>query len=116
NRAARFIYLNRTCWNGLYRVNKQGKFNVPIGTKVNVRLESDNFMLTSDILKKVDLLISDFENIVDGALEDDFVFADPPYTVAHNNNGFIKYNEKLFSWSDQVRLRDAIIRARERGV
>ncbi|WP_426769409.1 DNA adenine methylase, partial [Pseudomonas aeruginosa] len=56
-----------------------------------------------------------FEDSVNSALEGDFVFVDPPYTVKHNYNGFIKYNENLFKWEDQVRLRDSVVRAARRG-
>jgi len=115
-RAARFIYLNRTCWNGLYRVNRAGKFNVPIGTKTNVLLDTDDFEQLAKILQITTIINSDFEAIIDSAQEDDFIFADPPYTVKHNNNGFVKYNEDMFSWEDQVRLRDAIVRATNRNV
>lgn len=114
-RAARFIYLNRTCWNGLYRVNLKGKFNVPIGTKQRVILDTDNFEAVSRLLKNSDLISGDFEEIMELAGKNDLVFADPPYTIKHNLNGFIKYNEKLFSWDDQKRLRDAVVRARARG-
>ncbi|MDO8292603.1 MAG: Dam family site-specific DNA-(adenine-N6)-methyltransferase [Gallionella sp.] len=114
--AARFIYLNRTCWNGLYRVNLSGKFNVPIGTKSAVMMATDDWQAMSDFLKSAKLICGDFENSIDAAKEGDFVFADPPYTVKHNLNGFIKYNDALFSWSDQIRLRDALLRARQRGV
>ncbi|RAR64733.1 DNA adenine methylase [Onishia taeanensis] len=113
--AARMIYLNRTCWNGLYRVNLSGKFNVPKGTKSNVVLDTDNFRETAKLLRRSVITHSDFEAIVDAAQENDFVFVDPPYTVRHNYNGFVKYNEKLFSWEDQVRLKHAIDRATERG-
>lgn len=115
-RAAKFIYLNRTCYNGLYRVNLKGEFNVPVGTKRNVVLESDDFNLVSELLGQAKLIVSDFEPIVDSAKRNDFVFIDPPYTVKHNLNGFVKYNEKLFSWEDQVRLRDSVVRAKSRGV
>lgn len=114
-RAARFIYLNRTCWNGLYRVNRQGKFNVPIGSKTNVVLEEDNFEALSKILNTIQLSVSDFEQVIEKATEDDFVFIDPPYTVKHNLNGFVKYNENIFSWQDQIRLRDCVARAVARG-
>jgi DNA adenine methylase len=114
-RAAQFIYLNRTCWNGLYRVNLKGKFNVPIGTKNNVLLESDNFEEISNLLKNAKISSSDFEEILDQTSSGDFVFVDPPYTVKHNNNGFIKYNENLFSWDDQVRLRNSVERSIDRG-
>lgn len=114
-RAARFIYLNRTCWNALYRVNKKGEFNVPIGTKKSVILESDNFEKTSKILSNVEIVHGDFEKTIDYAGKDDFIFIDPPYTVKHNLNGFVKYNEKIFSWDDQLRLFGAIKRAHRRG-
>ena len=115
-RAARFIYLNRTCFNGLYRVNKQGQFNVPKGTKQNVILDTDNFEAISKTLSGLKIKQSDFESVVDSAKRGDFIFADPPYTVKHNNNNFIKYNEVLFHWDDQLRLRDAVKRASSRGV
>lgn len=114
--AARFIYLNRTCWNGLYRVNRKGEFNVPIGTKTSVLLPSDNFGRSAELLKGAELYCRDFEVSIDEAGEDDFLFVDPPYTVKHNLNGFLKYNERIFSWEDQVRLRDALVRADFRGV
>ncbi|MBY5930799.1 Dam family site-specific DNA-(adenine-N6)-methyltransferase [Halomonas sp. DP8Y7-3] len=113
--AARMIYLNRTCWNGLYRVNLSGRFNVPKGTKKNVILDTDNFKETARLLRRSKIVHSDFEKIIDSAQENDFVFVDPPYTVKHNLNGFVKYNEKLFSWDDQVRLKLAIDRATARG-
>lgn len=115
-KAARFIYLNRTCWNGLYRVNREGLFNVPKGTKDRVILPTDDFKSASDLLKRCSIYNSDFESIIDKAGKDDFLFVDPPYTIKHNNNGFVKYNEKMFSWDDQVRLSEAIKTASERGV
>lgn len=115
NKAARFIYLNRTCWNGLYRVNLNGEFNVPVGTKTNVLLDSDNFEELSLLLKNTKLLTADFEEVIDKAHSGDFIFADPPYTIRHNFNGFVKYNEKIFHWDDQVRLRDCLVRASNRG-
>lgn len=114
-RAARFIYLNRTCWNGLYRVNLKGKFNVPIGTKSSVLTDADDFEALSKLLSMAEILVSDFEHVVNQASKGDFLFVDPPYTVKHNLNGFIKYNERLFSWDDQIRLRDSLVRAKERG-
>lgn len=115
-RAAQFIYLNRTCWNGLYRVNQKGEFNVPIGTKTKVLLDDDNFEKVANVLRDCELSTNDFESQIDRSIKGDMVFADPPYTVRHKHNGFIKYNENLFSWDDQVRLRDALWRAKRRGV
>lgn len=115
-KAARFIYLNRTCWNGLYRVNLRGEFNVPRGTKNEVLLATDDFEKISAALARAELVCSDFEVQIDRAKKGDLIFADPPYTVRHNLNGFVKYNEILFSWNDQVRLCGALARAKKRGV
>lgn len=115
-RAAQFLYLNRTCWNGLYRENRKGKFNVPIGTKNTVIFESDDFCAWSECLQGAELYHRDFEVALDEAQEGDFVFLDPPYTVRHNLNGFIKYNQNIFAWEDQIRLRNSIERAALRGV
>ena len=114
-KAARFIYLNRTCFNGIYRVNLNGSFNVPKGSKTDVVFEDDDFERASQALARAKVCVSDFESLVNSAEDNDFIFADPPYTVRHNSNAFIKYNEKLFSWNDQVRLADALARARDRG-
>jgi DNA adenine methylase len=116
NKASRLIYLNRTCFNGVYRVNLNGDFNVPKGSKSEVVLDSDNFDFVACMLKNAIIQTSDFEPIIDGARRGDLVFADPPYTVRHNVNGFVKYNEQLFSWEDQIRLADVLARARARGV
>ncbi len=114
-KAAQFIYLNRTCWNGLYRVNLSGEFNVPIGTKTAVVLDTDDFASVAALLKNADLQASDFESVINLATTGDLLFIDPPYTVKHNLNGFIKYNETLFTWKDQIRLRDSVVAAQERG-
>ena len=114
-KAARFIYLNRTCWNGLYRVNGSGKFNVPIGTQKSALLDTDDFETLSKHFKNVDFRSEDFEIVINQAKKGDFIFADPPYTVKHNLNGFIGYNEKIFHWDDQVRLSECLKRASARG-
>lgn len=113
--ALRFIYLNRTCWNGLYRVNLRGEFNVPIGSKDLIEYR-DGLGAQAKALARAHLQSCDFEVILRKAKSGDFAYVDPPYTVRHNNNGFIKYNEKIFSWSDQERLRDEVKRASDKGV
>ena len=115
-RAAQFLYLNRTCWNGLYRENRQGQFNVPIGTKSAIYDAGEDWQSFSNLLSGAELIASDFEQTIDKAEKGDFVFADPPYTTAHNNNGFVKYNQDIFSWDDQERLRNALLSAVRRGV
>lgn len=116
SRAARFLYLNRTCWNGLYRVNLAGEFNVPRGSKETVVFPGEDFNVFSNRLRGMELACCDFAETIATAEEGDFLFVDPPYTVKHNLNGFVKYNERLFSWDDQVRLRDTVVEAAERGV
>lgn len=113
--ASRMIYLNRTCFNGIYRVNQKGEFNVPRGDKDDVLLEKDDFEKISRILQNAKIYLTDFETLINKAKENDLIFADPPYTVRHNLNGFVKYNERLFSWEDQERLAAALYRAKERG-
>ena len=108
SRAAQFLYLNRTCWNGLYRENLRGEFNVPRGTKDTVIFDDDDFAAVSEALACAKIMTGDFESVLNGVKENDFVFIDPPYTVKHNCNGFVKYNESIFSWNDQVRLAQAV--------
>ncbi len=115
-RAARFIYLNRTCWNGLYRVNRTGQFNVPIGTKTQIILPTDNFELLAARLRNATLHAGDFAWAICQAKRGDLIYADPPYTINHERNGFLKYNQKLFSWEDQKRLRNVLAVAIQKGV
>jgi DNA adenine methylase len=105
-RAARFIYLNKTCFNGLYRVNKKGEFNVPFGDHGPSLLLCDDHQLrrAARALQRARLRCQDFETTVSDAQKGDVVYFDPPYTVAHTDNGFIEYNADVFAWSDQRRL------------
>lgn len=116
SKAARFIYLNRASFNGIYRVNKNGIFNVPYGNKSKILHENESFQQLSKILENTKIINSDFEKIIDMAKKNDFLFVDPPYTVAHNNNGFVSYNEKIFSWDDQIRLFNSLKKAKNKGV
>ena len=114
-RAAKLIYLNRTCFNGLYRVNLNGEFNVPKGSKSAVLLPDDDFFAWSKLLKGACLLAQDFQLTLDGVAAGDVVYVDPPYTVKHNMNNFVKYNEHIFSWADQVRLSDCLQAVTQKG-
>jgi DNA adenine methylase len=115
--AARFIYLNKTCFNGLYRVNKSGIFNVPYGRNVNKDYFDEEFLIkVGATLREVRIEARDFEISLADTKEGDFVFLDPPYTVAHKNNGFVEYNEKIFSWDDQKRLAKCVKRLAENNV
>lgn len=114
--AARMIYLNRTCFNGIYRVNREGSFNVPIGSKTTVLLPTDLFEERAFIMRGTKFKNEDFEKVVNLAKEGDLLFCDPPYAVQDEDNHFVGYTKNLFNWSDQVRLANAIERARLRGV
>ena len=119
SRSAEFLYLNKTCWNGLYRVNSKGKFNVPYGApRTDNLIDPDNLRECSKLLQNKNISISnrDFSHSLNSARRDDLVFLDPPYVTKHNNNGFKDYNEKIFSWEDQIRLAKLSELARLRGV
>jgi DNA adenine methylase len=106
-RAARLIYLTTLSFNGIYRLNRLGVFNVPYGRKTHlVVCDRRRLMAASAALHGVKLMAGDFAQSIAGATRGDFVYLDPPYTVAHGNNGFLKYNAATFSWEDQVRLAD----------
>ena len=102
--AAQFVYLNQTSYNGLFRVNRQGRYNVPYGFRRNWHYDIDRILQASEKLQNTSITVGDFEINKHRIQEHDLVFLDPPYTVSHNNNGFIEYNQNLFSLEDQERL------------
>ena len=118
-RAAQFIYLNKSCWNGLYRVNSSGKFNVPFGKpRSDYIADFKNLSACASCLDQDEVILKsgDFERAVENAGDGDFVFFDPPYVTSHGDNGFVDYNEVLFSWEDQVRLASVAEKLRKKGV
>ncbi|MGH7800737.1 MAG: DNA adenine methylase [Thermodesulfobacteriota bacterium] len=115
--AARIIYLNRTCWNGLYRVNQSGEFNVPFGRFKNpIICDEGRLRSAVKLLNRAKIYCCDFQKAVEVTRRGDFVYFDPPYITGHKDNGFLKYNTRLFSWSDQERLSQVAISLRDRGV
>jgi DNA adenine methylase len=115
-RAARFLYLNHTSFNGIYRVNLKGVYNVPYGHGRPAYIPTAAQLgEVAARLQGTTICTKDFAACVDKVNAGDLVFLDPPYTVAHNNNGFIKYNQKLFSFEDQMRLSGLIDEIKDRG-
>jgi DNA adenine methylase len=102
---ARFIYLNKTAFNGLYRVNSKGEFNVPFGNYKNPKiLDEQNILAVSKALQRDDLGSVDFEKAVESAKEGDFVYFDPPYQPLSKTSSFTSYTKENFGLKDQERL------------
>jgi DNA adenine methylase len=116
-RAARFIYLNKTCYNGLYRVNRAGQFNVPFGryTSPPLLYRRENIERVSDLLCGADLRCGDFAAVVAEAGPGDFVYLDPPYVPLTDTANFTKYTSGSFGLADQRRLADTVHELHERG-
>lgn len=114
-RSARFIFLNQTSFNGLYRVNLKGVYNVPYGYRTKQFLDEEALELAAGALGNAHLSSRDFMETLEFIGKNDLVFIDPPYTVSHNQNGFIKYNQSLFSLNDQYRLAEFILELKRRG-
>lgn len=105
-KAARFIYLNKTCFNGLYRVNSENKFNVPIGNYKNPEIFNKNNLLEiSELLQNVDLKVMSFENVLKCAKPKDFIYFDPPYDQITGKN-FVSYTSNDFTRKEQINLKE----------
>jgi len=116
-RAARFIYLNKTCFNGLWRVNRAGRFNVPIGRYKNPRFNDPAALITaSHALRGVAIEAAPFEDSLARAAPGDFVYLDPPYDPVSPTASFSSYTPGGFSWEDQRRLAHACVVLNRRGV
>lgn len=116
-RAARLIYLNKTCYNGLYRENSQGKFNVPMGNyKFPKICHPELLRSVSGALKNAEIAVSSFENVLNSARSDDFVYFDPPYHPLSSTSNFTAYSRYNFNESEQIKLRDTFAELAKRGV
>jgi len=107
NQAALFIFLNRTCFNGLYRVNKSGGFNVPIGSyKTPTICDADNLHRVSEALQNVTILHGDFEQTLEHAGDKTCFYLDPPYKPLSTSSNFNAYAKGAFDDTEQVRLKE----------
>lgn len=115
-RAAMFIYLNKTCFNGLHRVNRRGEFNVPIGSYKNPRIvDPAGLHVASDVLKRAKIVESGFDGLLKSARPGDFVYFDPPYEPVSTTASFTSYTKNGFNQEDQTRLRDVYNELDRRG-
>lgn len=116
DRAVRFLYLNKSCFNGLYRVNRAGKFNVPIGSYKNPTIVEPVVMVDwIRALASVEVLSGDFEPVVDRAKKGDFLYADPPYLPRSKTADFTGYTAGKFGMKDHERLAASLSAAHVRG-
>ena len=118
-RAARMIYLNKACFNGLYRVNSKGYFNVPFGKKEKVNtFDEDNFASIHQYFSKNSIQIynKDYQSTVIDAKKGDFVYFDPPYDIYPDTFGFVDYGKDGFGKKEQIRLRDCFKSLSDKGV
>jgi DNA adenine methylase len=116
-RAARMIFLNKTGYNGLYRVNSRGEFNVPFGRYKKPNFcDEDNLLLASRVLARVKLDVDDFETVSSDARPGDAVYFDPPYDPVSKTANFTAYHHEEFGKDDHTRLKNAFDRLAGRGV
>lgn len=112
-RAARFVYLNRYCFNGVYRTNRRGQFNVPRGSRTGRKLRPSRYAECASALKSVHLMSGDFERCLDLTTSGDFVYLDPPFTTGRPTYG--EYGYRTFDQRDWSRFVDALRRIDQIG-
>jgi DNA adenine methylase len=116
SKAARTIYLNKTCYNGLYRVNSKGQFNVPLGRQTRLNIyEKDNLLNLHEAMKNIEIRNQDFSVVIKECKPGDVVYMDPPYDKI-NEQSFIEYNVSRFDEFDQERLKKEIDELTRKGV
>lgn len=114
--ATRFIYLNRTCFNGMYRVNSKGGFNVPFGKYTNPLIcDEDNLRKASKALKNVEIKKQDYKEVLKKAKKGDFIYFDPPYYPLSKTASFTSYTKEGFFEKEQIELRDAFLELHKKG-
>ena len=114
--ASRFIFLNRTGFNGLYRVNKSGQFNVPFGRYNNpVICDEDNLRRVSNALQDVTITHQDYKHVLKTAKSGDFIYLDPPYYPINATSSFTSYTAEGFLEKEQTELRNTFVMLHEKG-
>lgn len=116
DQAARFLFLNKTCFNGLYRENKKGQFNVPWGKRVWFEVDRLGLLACGAALQRAEILCLDFELCARGLERGDFAYFDPPYVPASASANFTAYQKEPFGPEQQTRLRDLVLDLKKRGV
>ena len=116
-RSARFIYLNKTCFNGLYRVNSKGFYNVPMGRYKNPAIcDTSSILCASRALQDAEVLHVDFAKVLDFAKKGDFVYFDPPYYPLTPTSSFTSYNQDIFLDDEQKRLFNTFVKLAQKGL
>lgn len=116
NIASRFIFLNRTCFNGMYRVNSKGGFNVPYGKYTNPLIcDEDNLKKVSKALQGIEIKHQDYKEVLKKAKKGDFVYFDPPYYPVSKTASFTSYTAESFLDKEQIELRDTVLELHKRG-
>lgn len=115
-RAARFIYLNRTAFNGMYRVNSKGQFNVPFGRYTNPQIcDEQNLRRVAKVLKNVTINNNSYKYVLDEAKSGDFIYFDPPYYPVSKTASFTAYSSDVFLQKEQVELKETFFELHKRG-
>ena len=116
-RAARLLYLNKTCFNGLYRENSRGEFNVPLGRYRNPRIcDAENLRAAARVLQGVEIAVQPFWQVLERAKPGDFVYLDPPYYPLSASSSFTAYSRFTFGKAEQIHLREVFGTLADRGV
>lgn len=116
-KASRFIYLNKTCFNGLYRVNSEGHFNTPFGSYKNPTIVDEmNLRACSQALQGVEISVGCFNSVLEKAQKNDFIYFDPPYLPLTDTANFTAYSRDGFDLEMQIKLRDLCLDLDQRGI
>lgn len=118
-KAARIIYLNKTCYNGLFRVNRAGEFNAPFGRYKNPNIVNEEAVLAmGSYLRQpgITLMNTDFEEALEGVQKEDFVYFDPPYDPVSDSSNFTGYDKRGFNRKEQIRLKQMCDALNKKGI